>query len=104
MRLTAQPKKPEKFSTRLALRLTAKLFSFARARSERLLPACTQLGRVESGPSLGILIQVGEKLRARLNAADHQPVTGAGAGDVKQLSLGLVYVIELDLVGDSFNA
>jgi hypothetical protein len=38
--------------------------------------------------------EVGEELRSRLNAGNMQPVAGAGAGDVEQVALAVVNLIE----------
>jgi hypothetical protein len=47
--------------------------------------------------------EVGEKFGCGLNARNKQPVAGAGAGDVEQVVLGVVNLIEFRFVGDGLN-
>jgi hypothetical protein len=49
-------------------------------------------------------LEVAQKVRPWTYAGDRQTVSRARAGDVKELALGLIDIIELDLVGDGFDA
>lgn len=48
--------------------------------------------------------EVGEEFGSGLDAGNKQPVAGAGTGDVEQVALGVVNLVEFGFVGDGFDA
>ena len=62
-------------------------------------PTPTALDRLD-----GLSAQIGKKRRPRRRAADKQAIPRSRAGDVEELALGLVDIIQFYLVGDRFDA
>ena len=47
--------------------------------------------------------QIIEELRARVDAGHQQPVAGARAGDVEQVPLGAIDLLQIGVVSDAFD-
>lgn len=47
--------------------------------------------------------QILQELRTRRNAGHKQPISRTGAGDIKQLPLGLIDIVEFAFVGGVLN-
>ena len=49
-------------------------------------------------------VEIIEKLRRRLDARDQQMIARAGAGDVEQVALGVVDLLQIGVVADRLDA